>query len=417
MSDRAFERAVHDWLAAGSDRTSPAAIDAVLLAVKTTPQERDFRVPRRFRSMPALTRATALAAVAAVIAVGGWGVLYLSSGAPGRPVTSPTPASTPTGSSTATISTADWRPYYSGQGDFTISYPPAGWTVTPATRSWDMTVDRAGPPPRSDGAENFYNAEVSVGADCCGLLVSVFKVYFEGYSSGDEFLDLYLPPEERQPCDRVDDAAPSLSVDNKWPAVVIQLCDDVQAFVFGRNDVYVIAGWRRDAGPWVRAFLSTFHVGATNPDTSTWTPFSSTRYGYQLAIPPGWEATPASRDWRFDEDRADWLAVSQDSFVDKDAPYQIGLFGFAADVPSGTTAEQWIDAFYAGNPDFDECPVRATELPATVVDGVQGRLADQQECSDEMAFVLAGRRMYVFKIGREAQWGVFEGFLSTVRLP
>ena len=36
--DRAFERAVDDWLEDGSDRTPRPAVDAVLLAIKTTPQ-------------------------------------------------------------------------------------------------------------------------------------------------------------------------------------------------------------------------------------------------------------------------------------------------------------------------------------------------------------------------------------------
>ncbi len=55
--DRAFERATREFLEDGSDRTSAATIDAVLLAVRTTPQERDLRIPWRTAPMSNLTAA------------------------------------------------------------------------------------------------------------------------------------------------------------------------------------------------------------------------------------------------------------------------------------------------------------------------------------------------------------------------
>ena len=43
MNDkRDFDRAVDRWLDDGSDATPPHVIDGVLLAVRSTPQERDF---------------------------------------------------------------------------------------------------------------------------------------------------------------------------------------------------------------------------------------------------------------------------------------------------------------------------------------------------------------------------------------
>ena len=70
MSDRLFERAVLDWLEDGSDRTPRPAIDAVLLAVKTTPQERDRWIPRRFPLMTNSLRAIAGIAIVAIVAIG-----------------------------------------------------------------------------------------------------------------------------------------------------------------------------------------------------------------------------------------------------------------------------------------------------------------------------------------------------------
>lgn len=92
MSDRPFERAVHEWLEGGSDRTPPAAIQAVLFAVKTTPQQRALWVPRRFNLMPAYLRLAAAAVVVAVVL----GAVFINrgngqAGGDTGPVVSPTP--------------------------------------------------------------------------------------------------------------------------------------------------------------------------------------------------------------------------------------------------------------------------------------------------------------------------------------
>jgi TolB protein len=76
--DRRFERAMHAWLESGSDRTPATAIDAVLLAVRTTPQERGMRAPWRTPDMNTPLRLAA--ALAAVAVIGVAGLLYLNRG-------------------------------------------------------------------------------------------------------------------------------------------------------------------------------------------------------------------------------------------------------------------------------------------------------------------------------------------------
>ena len=245
MSDQLFEHAIRDWLDDGSDRTPPAAIDAVLLAVRTTPQERDLRTPRRFTFMPASTR---LAAVAAIVAVAGVAALLLAGG-------------------------------------------------------------RQNPPPET---------------------------------------------------------SPSTAPSQPPPAV----------------------------------------------DTTGWVTYTSERYGYSIQHPPQWEVTTASRDWAMDVDRTSWLSPAQDQLVDRQAAYQIGVHGFAVDLPSGTAADAWIDAFFAGN--TGDCPVLAANLPTITVGSYSGKLADQPACGDSIAFVFHEPRMYVFTIGRENQLPLFNAFLSTV---
>ena len=129
--DRAFERAMHAWLDAGSDRTPPAAVDAVLLAVRTTPQERDLPIPWRTSPMRTPLR---LAAVIAIVAIAGVAAYALLGRVPSTGTTpTPTPsASTSVLASPGVIDTTSWRAFTSSRHGYSARYP-ADWTLTQAT--------------------------------------------------------------------------------------------------------------------------------------------------------------------------------------------------------------------------------------------------------------------------------------------
>lgn len=143
MSDRTFEHAVSEWLDAGSDRTPPDAIDAVLLAVKTTPQERDLWIPRRFNLMASSMRLAAGVALAAIVGVAAFAFLNQTSGVGTRPTLTPQPSPTagvvasPAPSRTAEP-TAPPSTFTSSKYAYSIDLP-AGWTGYPAFLPWDGT--------------------------------------------------------------------------------------------------------------------------------------------------------------------------------------------------------------------------------------------------------------------------------------
>ena len=92
--DREFQRATTDWLETGSDRTPPHAIDAVLLAVRSTRQDRPLPVPWSTPQMPHIVRY--LIAAAAIVAIS-FAALNIA-GLPGNvagPAATPTPTPTP----------------------------------------------------------------------------------------------------------------------------------------------------------------------------------------------------------------------------------------------------------------------------------------------------------------------------------
>jgi hypothetical protein len=95
--DRSLERAARSWLEAGPTEAPDRAVEAALLRIQTTPQERDLRIPWRLPKMTTPAR-VATAAVIGVLAVGG--ALFIL-GRPGQTgVGGPVPTSTPTESPT-----------------------------------------------------------------------------------------------------------------------------------------------------------------------------------------------------------------------------------------------------------------------------------------------------------------------------
>jgi hypothetical protein len=105
--DRSLERAARSWLEAGPTEAPDRAVEAALHRIRTTPQERDLRIPWRLPKMTIPVRVAA-AAVIGVVAVGG--ALFML-GTPGQSgVGGPGPTSSPTASPTPTTSPTPTAP-------------------------------------------------------------------------------------------------------------------------------------------------------------------------------------------------------------------------------------------------------------------------------------------------------------------
>ncbi|HEY8239052.1 MAG TPA: hypothetical protein VIF63_06430 [Candidatus Limnocylindrales bacterium] len=261
MSDQLFDRAVRDWLEDGSDRTPPASIDAVLLAVKTTPQERDLRIPRRFSPMTTSMRVAAGIALAAI--VGGGALLYLNrgpaQGVGGEPTPSPTTLPTPTpfvftkpsvAPSATPPSTASWIPFTSTQYGYQIAYPPTWEADVTASRDWVLAADRLLSP--SDGMNG--SADHLIGDGVGGVTaVTGFAADVPTGQSESQWLAAYY----------ADAAFCPTSVPIFQPITVdghqgrLDQCYDAQAIVFIGDRVYVFAIHRTDNQPLFSSFLST----------------------------------------------------------------------------------------------------------------------------------------------------------------
>ena len=99
--ERSLERAARSWIDEGPTRAPERAVEHALQLIKTTPQERDLAILRRFQAMPISTRVAALALIG-VVAVAGIYAIWR----PGSSVAVPGPNSVPTASPSAITSAA-----------------------------------------------------------------------------------------------------------------------------------------------------------------------------------------------------------------------------------------------------------------------------------------------------------------------
>lgn len=188
-------------------------------------------------------------------------------------------------------------------------------------------------------------------------------------------------------------------------------------WILGRGTGPGVGG---DPSPTPSATLSPTPTTSTSPatsppaltDTSNWVSFTSPRYGYQIARPPSWVATPATRNWVLKTDRLDMWTTASDQFVDLKAVYGILVTAWAVDVAPTTSEDDWITAFYAGS--TAGCGTLSSDVRQISVDGHAGRLVVNDPCSDAEAFVFIDGRVHVFAIWRDQQIALLEAFLSTV---
>jgi hypothetical protein len=275
--DRAFEHAVDDWLAQGSDRAPRPSVDAVLLAIRTTPQERDLRISWRTRPMTTPLRlgvSIAMVAIVGVVALNMFGPVAgigVGPAATPSPTASAAPSPTPADSADP-LDPSAWTPYTSSRYGFTLAYPP-DWTAIPATRAWTFEAD-ASDPVLTPAADSFMAPTGDVRASAWAIPLAGATI-----ESEDDFMAWVASYCERtgsRPCTGIPERAVPFCLERRdcHYALVVPFADDVQAFfsggIYDAEAMTVVSVWRADDDPPVasyggslallEAFLSTMDV-------------------------------------------------------------------------------------------------------------------------------------------------------------
>jgi hypothetical protein len=253
--DRAFERATRDWLEDGSDKTPSATIDAVLLAVRTTPQERDLRIPWR---TPIMTTPMRLAAAIAIVAVVGFaGLTFFRGGASvGGPTPTPSCTSAPAPSAAqppapTPFDRGTWTTYTSSRYGFSICHP-ATWIELPSDHDWALPADASW----ANTAFDRFDAPDG------SIAIAAWSVAVEPGTSADAWIQVNCPKYDST-CDGYQDRATPVSVDGH-AGILVSFAEDMQAFILVDNRMYIVASLRPagqyDALRLINAYISTMHL-------------------------------------------------------------------------------------------------------------------------------------------------------------
>ena len=263
--DRDFDGIAREWLDDGSDWTPPHVIDAVLLAVRTTPQERDLRISWRTLFMKKPMYAAAVIAFLAVAGAAAFYAFVPRSGVGSGPTpipsvqgtTAPSPTVTP---GDAPIDTTSWTTYQSERYSFAIGHPP-DWTVTPADHDWTLEADADDW--LSTGQDMFTSPDGHVRVSAWAVPVDADQEMWvdspaESWANVAAWVEDYCQA-AGTPCEGVIDRAVPLCLERRdcHPGLLVPFPEDVQAFFTNGGagaDMVVVAIWRGRSSPAVASY-------------------------------------------------------------------------------------------------------------------------------------------------------------------
>ena len=155
-------------------------------------------------------------------------------------------------------------------------------------------------------------------------------------------------------------------------------------------------------------------------DTSTWTTYTSNRYGFSIGHPADWTVSPADHVWTLAKDTPSFQSSAIESFNSPDGHVRASAWSVA--VQPGTSADAWLQTYCPKN--TYSCSEIQTGAVAVSMDGHAGLLV--RFTDDTQSFALVGNRMYVVTIWRSdsdpsvSSYGgaqrLLEGYLSTMHL-
>jgi hypothetical protein len=397
--DRSLERAARSWLESGPTEAPDHAVEAALLRIQTTNQERDWHVPWRTRPMTQTTRLLAGAAAIAVVLLGG--VLLLRPGGNSQ-IGGPSPSTRPAspgpsgGESPAAIpsnaASLD-RIYASERYGYTVGYPST-WAAVPATKSW------------TEGTANMWGSGINDELKGTDIRFSGAAQLLAKGQTADQWLAAYAAGGDvaSWPTVTIDGLPGRIDYDG-GPASGGTIVPGGRMF-----DAVVVSGtfafnFNMD-GNVDRATFDTFLAAVKLPSLpSLDRSYTSAIAGYAIDHPKDWTVTPSSKAWTSGYDTQ--------SVSDKigTAP---SIYATSTRLPAGTTFETWYAAYDADRAK-GTCGTAARE-ENIAVDGVPGHLDIHCPTYYIEAVVSKGGRVYVMTMYTPYTRPLFESLLATVRL-
>ena len=388
--DRSIERAARSWLEGGPSQAPDRAVEAALLQIQTTTQERDWHVPWRTRPMTQTTRL--LAGVAAITVLVAGGALLLRPGtkdgvgsatpSPSH-TASPAPSSSPVASAPAALELTET--FSSARHGYAVHYP-AGWAVTPATKAW------------SELGKNGWGSGMNDELSSSTVRFSGASRPLEAGQTDDQWLTAYAGGASTSSWPTVTiGGKPGFITYDGGPAAggsitVGAVMYDAVAVVGGRGYNFNMDGLVDR--PTFERFLTTITFDAVPPLTRAYT---SSRHGFSIKVPETWTVTPATSAWPAGTEAAAPPDPMLDVFEDP-ADASLTFAVVSQPLASGVTADAWLTTYEKSAPSMPSACWPPPDQMERVTDGgraawVHGGLA---ACGFTEAIAFAGGRVYEF---------------------
>jgi len=416
--DRSLERAARSWLEDGPAEAPDRAVEAALLQIQTTTQERDWHVP--WRKRPMTQNARLLAGVAAIAILLVAGALLLRPGSNNgvgvsSPTTTASPSATPMASAAASPPAALSlsATFTSARHGYSVHYP-SSWTVKDATKPWsaigqnnwgsgindELSSSRARFSGASQPLAKGQTADQWMTAYANGVATSSWATVTIGGQAGKITYD----------------GGPAAGGTVAPGGVMF----DAVAVVGGRAYNFNMDGIvdRKT----FEAFLATvvFDPGSAFVVPPTTQPFTSPRHGYHISYPPNWRVQPATAPWPAGVAGASPPNPMLDVFTDPADPMRSFVI-LSQPLANGVTPDAWLATYEASAPSMPaDCWPAPAQMERTTIDGqpawIHGGLPI---CSFTEAISFAGGRVYELTsyfplAGTPLPRDLFDALLTTV---
>lgn len=405
MNENEFDRAARSWLDDGPTRMSDRALASALQEIHTTRQRRAMRPA--WSAMPMSTFAGAASAAVLAVAVGLMAINAVPRPPDGANVGGATSSPTPT----RAVDFPDLtRTFVSPRNGYSVKHSDTA-VLTPANvmDGWDPG-----------------DAQSDVGVDVIDTrLDAVFKGASisapEWEGSIDGFIDDITPGG----CGATRSQQAEITIDGRsgW---IAECPNEVDALVVagGRLYLFTLQHERRDARAVFDAIAATIDLtpetAADTYDAPMWIAvlrgmtktFVSPSYGYSFKyLDRGPVRLPTEP----------WDPVNQESedAINRFDAVETGFGAYfeaaSTEIPDGASLDAWIDEYVtpiaAGG-----CGVPRSQQAEIDIDGQAGRIV---QCDHTEATVVAGGRLYLFRLGGPRGEGarmVFDAWVATIDL-
>ena len=383
IDDRSLERTARSWIEEGPTAAPPQAVEAALLRIETTSQERDWHVPWRTPPMTLPARLVVAAVIGALVIAGAatLGGLGIGRSAPTPPPsTAPSPAAaSPSAGAMAVPPLAET--FTSSRYGYGVKHP-TGWTIAPASTSW------------SEMGTNLWNSGINDEIHGTDVRFSGASLAIDGQTP-DQWITAYAGASDPASWPRIDIGGQSgyLTADGSPAAggaiVPSSVYFDVVVVVDGRGYNFDMDGHVDRA--YFQAMLDSVTFSAPSALATLEKPATSSSYGYSLLRKGEWTLTPASSHWTGPDNSKP--AVDELAITGTDTTMTIA----SQALPKGETLDQWLVPFHANTTanvpagcDGGEPPTWST----TPIGDQTGRYYEL--CNAAEAVVAVGGRVYVF---------------------